>query len=130
MAFIVSKKSKLSGSERKLYYLVRNHREGNKMKREAIVRLGESPNLTEALLCIQEQGKGLLVRLSELENRLERVKKGDLTAFYRFCPPYRQVTRITEYLNNTKNELSELKVEEAKLIELINLYPKCSANKM
>lgn len=117
MAFIVSKISKFGDKVRKLYYLVENYREGNKVRRRAILRLGESPSLTEALQCIQAKEKTVLHKSSELENRLERVKKGDLTAFFRFCPFYRQVTRITEYLNNTKCELLKIKEEKVKLLE-------------
>ena len=128
MAFIISKKSKRGGKEKQLYYMVRNYREGNKIKRSVIWKLGESSNLQEALSSINEHEKTLLNQLQELENRLERVKRGDSTAFYAYCPPYRQVSRITERLSETRIKLENIKEKQVKLEELIQQFSKCSAN--
>lgn len=129
MAFIVSKISRFGDKARRLYYLVSNYREGNKVRRKAILSLEESKNLSEKLQKTIEQEKKALLECSELENRLERVKRGDFTAYLMYCPPYRQVARITEYINDLRSELEKHKSDKVKIEALIKQYPNCSANK-
>lgn len=127
MAFIVSKVSKKWGKERKLYYLVKNYREGNKIRRNAILRLGEGSNLSEALLCIQDKENDFLLDTTRLENRIDCIKKGDRTAYYPFLPYYKQLSRANEILNMSKLKLDKLLREKDYIKQLIRLYPNCSA---
>jgi hypothetical protein len=49
MAFIISKKSSKNGEARKIYYLVENYREDNRIKRKKLLALGEHDNLHDFL---------------------------------------------------------------------------------
>ena len=129
MAFIISKISKTRNNSKILYYLVENYRDGKKIKRRKISTLGEYCNLTDLLENLQKEENSCLAKIMELEGRLIRIKNGDLKAFLPYCPPYRQVARITERISNLKANVNELKLEENKTSGLIAKYPKCSANK-
>jgi len=55
MAFIISKKTKRRGKELTLYYMVRNFREGKRLRRQTICSLGEGKNIAEADTLLQEK---------------------------------------------------------------------------
>jgi len=129
MAFIINKKSKTRNGLKTLFYLVENYREDNRIRRRTVMTLGENNNLTGLLKSIQDEEEVCLSKIKELEDRLYRVKNGDFKAFLPFCPPYRQVTRITEWIKDLINKSEKLNADKEKIGKLIQKYPKCSANK-
>ncbi len=122
--FIIHKKFKTRRGDRKLYYLVRNYREGKKIKRCTILPLGESSNLLEALQSICEQKESVLHRLLKLENDLNRAEKRDWSVFNSFSPPHKQLERMREYYSQTKLELEKISNNELILEKLTNRLPK------
>jgi len=128
MAFIVTKILKRDKQEKAYYYLVKNLRDGKKIKRIYLMNLNESKNLSEALSKTQKEIKTLSNKRDEIEDRLERMKKGDTSAFYAYSPPYRQVARTTERVQQIKDEIGLLVIKEAQIQEYIELYPSCSAS--
>ncbi len=69
MAFVINKKSKKYGKERKLYYLVENYREAGKIKRKTLLKLNDCKNVAELFQrTIQEQDRWV----KQLEERKKR----------------------------------------------------------
>jgi len=73
MAFIISKSSNRHGKNRKLYYLVENYRDGNKVKRETLLKLNECKNLSELLEFVEREEADAIRRFNR--------NKADLEAF-------------------------------------------------
>lgn len=75
MAFIISKKSTKYGKVQKLYYLVKNYREGNKIKRKTLLRLNSHASLKELLDSVEQKEVKLINRLNKRINTLDDFAK-------------------------------------------------------
>jgi predicted ferric reductase len=118
MAFIISKKTQSRGNEIRLYYLVKNYREGKKIKRITLAKLGICKDLKEALVSKQKRRALIQQKKENYENRLNRVKQGDTTAYIFFCPPWKQQVRMKKCIEEYDNEINELGKDELNLISL------------
>lgn len=74
MAFIISKTSKKHGEVRELYYLVSNYRDGDKVKRETLLKLNGCKTLKEYLEFVEKQEVEARARLERSTNILDGFK--------------------------------------------------------
>lgn len=73
MAFIITKKSNYGGEERLLYYFVENYRQGNKVKRKTIFKLGQCTNIYDYYEVILKREESLLSVVTKYEGKLNRL---------------------------------------------------------
>jgi len=107
MAFIISKKSTLWGKTRKLYYLVENYRDGNKIKRKKLLNLNECKSLAEFFNSTEQEEAELLNRLNKYEKELDDFIKYGKTPPFSFGSPYRIRQRLDMSIEQAKADLKE-----------------------
>lgn len=71
MAFIISKLSKRHDKVRRLFYLVANYRDGNKVKRETLLKLNECKTLSELMEFAEKKEMSAIERLQRNEEALD-----------------------------------------------------------
>lgn len=73
MAFVIHKKSKKYGKERKLYYLVENYREQGKIKRKTLLKLNDCKNVAELFHRTKQEQDRWVEQLEERKRRLDAI---------------------------------------------------------
>ncbi|HIH13442.1 TPA: hypothetical protein HA242_07000 [Candidatus Woesearchaeota archaeon] len=116
MAFIISKKSRLWGQERRLYYLVESYREGDKVKRKTLLALKEHKSVAELLSHVEQKKARELDRVMQIKGKLDDfLQHGKLPALWLGSPdtlPFRlgkSLERIKASLEQREQEISKIK---------------------
>jgi hypothetical protein len=107
MAFITKKTSSRWGKTRNLYYLVANYREDNKIKRETLLKMGESKSLIELLEFTEREENELLNSLNRNEKLLDDFINHNKAPKLMSRSPTIVYKNLTWWVENAKNELAE-----------------------
>lgn len=124
MAFIISKESNERGQTKRLYYLVENYREGNKVKRKTLLALKEHRTVAEFLKSVEQEYTRLVNRLHKFKKELDDFIKYDKIPPFSFGSPFHIRKRLDFAIEQTRNEVEvyRKKIDEIKKV--------CSANKV
>lgn len=114
MAFVISKKSANTGNTRNLYYLVENYRDGDKIKRDTLLKLHEFKNLEEYLHYMEQEEIRYQKILDLFVKQLEDFLTKNLVpriVMYRFPSEIRRklIKRIKGAEDNLEECRSEIK---------------------
>jgi hypothetical protein len=107
MAFIIKKTSSRRGKTRTLHYLVANYRDNNEIKRETLLRLGESNNLGEFLEFTEREETELLNRLNKNKEKLENFIRYGTASIFLPRSPYMVRKNLIWWIKNAEKELEE-----------------------
>lgn len=119
MAFVISKKSNERGEIKKLYYLVQNYRDGDKIKRRTLLSLKEYKTVAELLEATEQEYEYLVNRLRKFEKEREDFLKYGKTPQFTFGSAYQYKKRMERMgwgIGDTKVEIEacQKRIEEIK----------------
>jgi hypothetical protein len=77
MSFIISKTSTSHGESRKLYYLVQNYREDNKIKRRTLLKLNENVDLSAFFEKTLQEERNILDNLSKAKESFKKLLENE-----------------------------------------------------
>lgn len=126
MAYIISKKSKKGGVERKLYYIVRAYRDklSGKPAHRILFSLGMSEDLNAALKWRRAQCGVIIEKLNKLDEDYQLADKGMFPPLIHY-PRNEQVRIILVERSKLQEELEEIKKKMVEVEQLMSEFPEC-----
>lgn len=123
MSFVINKKSKRGGKIRNLYYLVESYRDGKKVKRRTLLKLGEEPDVFGVLDKLSRNEKILKKNLVTYANELKKIGKSqDIKKIMLRIRLDSMKRSMLKRLKRTGETISEIE-------RILKDHPYCSAKK-